>query len=170
LTSKTEVIGGRDSEESGAKALGLSFEMVSQPGERLWLIEQKAPTADNACPSKRGSMLRASPPPYPPESDWKIFSQLRVLALDRLCKRILAEVNAVATEAGKSNHERFGNVYSVVMDRNKEIANAFDYLSRSRMISHLVAMRELRLVTDEEMRRFSEDTRKKVEALSQIDN
>ena len=42
-----------------------------------------------------------------PESDWKLFRQLHPLALDRFCARVLSEISNLATDADRTNHQRY---------------------------------------------------------------
>ena len=39
------------------------------------------------------------------ESDRKLFRQLRLIALDRFCQRVLNEVGRISADPGRSNHE-----------------------------------------------------------------
>ena len=39
-----------------------------------------------------------------PESDWKTFSQLRLVALERFCKRILDEVQRCPVDTERTYH------------------------------------------------------------------
>jgi len=40
-----------------------------------------------------------------PESDWKTFSQLRLVALERFCKRVLDEVPQFPSDTEQSYHQ-----------------------------------------------------------------
>jgi hypothetical protein len=100
-----------------------------------------------------------------PESDWKIFRQLREVALERFCERVLAEVCRVAGENGSGFHTRYLAVFKVIDDRNEELALVFDNPRRSVALQQLVQMRLRRLLTDEEFARFRPETRETVELL-----
>jgi hypothetical protein len=93
------------------------------------------------------------------ESDWKLFSRLSETALDRYCARVLSELTAVAADNSKTNHERYGAIYGLIHDRNKELAHAFDGTSRSKALLQLANICRLGPLTDEEMSRFSPETR-----------
>jgi len=43
-----------------------------------------------------------------PERDWKVFRELRALALERFCQRVLAEVAGVSGDESHSFHEGAG--------------------------------------------------------------
>jgi hypothetical protein len=42
-----------------------------------------------------------------PESDWKLFRDLRDIALERFCKRILNEVHTIVRDGSRTYHERY---------------------------------------------------------------
>jgi hypothetical protein len=98
-----------------------------------------------------------------PESDWKVFRQLHEIALERFCQRVLAEVEQLATDKRKqSSHERYLAVFKLIKRRDKELAAAFDDLRRSTALRQLVCIQSHELLTDEEMGRFSPETREAV--------
>jgi hypothetical protein len=89
------------------------------------------------------------------ESDWRKFRQLRLVALDRFCERVLIEINAVSSDKSKTNHERYGEVFGIIEKRDKELAGMFDAESRSRASMHLLLIQSRDLLTQEEMSVFS---------------
>jgi hypothetical protein len=89
------------------------------------------------------------------ESDWKKFRQLRLVALDRFCQRVLSEINVICSDKGKTNHERYGEVFGIIEKRDKELADMFDAESRSRAFMHLLLIQSRDLLTQEEMSVFS---------------
>ena len=100
------------------------------------------------------------------EPDWKLFSQLRPLALDRYCQRVLSDIEGLAHDGARTAHERYLAIYEVVQERNSELAGAFDGARRSRAIDQLAQMQALNLLTEDEMARFSPDTRDVVRYLT----
>jgi hypothetical protein len=66
------------------------------------------------------------------ESDWKKFKELRKIALDRFCQGVLADAKAIAQHGALSAHARYGMLYGMIHDRNKDMAQAFDHNSQSR--------------------------------------
>ena len=97
------------------------------------------------------------------ESDWKHFRQLHSLALERFCEQSLSEVGRLASEPGKSAHERYLAVFRLLKRRDKELAEAFDDLRRSTAWRQLAVIRSRGLLTDEEFARFSPETRAAVQ-------
>jgi hypothetical protein len=96
------------------------------------------------------------------EADWKIFRELRALALERFCERVLSEVRDLSAKSG-SSYERYLEIYSLLQKRDKKIAAGFDDMSRSRMDDHLLVICSLDLLTPDEIARFSDVTRKMLE-------
>ena len=104
--------------------------------------------------------------PNVPESDWKIFRELRELALERFCKRVLEELERLHLNVSRSHHERFLDVFELLQDRNEELAHAFDDPRRSRMIVQLAAIHAHGLLEPDELARFTAGTRDTVEVLA----
>jgi hypothetical protein len=97
------------------------------------------------------------------EPDWKLFRKLRALALERFCERALSEVSRLASEAGKGAHERYREVFQLLLRRDKELAEAFNAFRRSTAWRQLAVIRAHGLLTDEEFARFSPETRAAVQ-------
>jgi hypothetical protein len=100
-----------------------------------------------------------------PERDWKVFRELREVALDRFCQRALADVEAVIRGQGRTILERYHEVYRLVKDRDKDLAAVFGNPRRSTALFSLAGMRTRELLTDEEFERFSDGTRDTVRTL-----
>jgi hypothetical protein len=100
-----------------------------------------------------------------PEQDWKIFRGLAEVALDRFCARVLAEISAVVADTSKSNHDRYGEIYGLIRNRDRELGQTFDCMSRSKASLQLLLMVRLDLITEEELEQFSDSTRKYVTSL-----
>jgi hypothetical protein len=104
-----------------------------------------------------------------PESDWSILRDLKTLALDRYCQRLLAEVEQIITTTTASHHEKFLKVFRLIIERNKELGHAFDDIRRSNALVKLIAIRSHGLLTDEEFSRFTSETREAVDRWLQSD-
>lgn len=100
-----------------------------------------------------------------PESDWKRFKDVKAAALERFCERVLQECKEVIEDRGHSAHERYVQLFRLIRERDKELAAAFDYHSRSKVLMQLIAMRQLGVVKDEELEGFSLETRDSVEGV-----
>jgi hypothetical protein len=99
-----------------------------------------------------------------PESDWKIFRELRLVALDRFCERALARITEAAADPGKTNHARYLTIWDVMSEHDKVIAHAFNDVRRSTAFLTLVAIQSLDVLTAEELARFSPETVERLRA------
>lgn len=100
------------------------------------------------------------------EPDWKLLRQLHPLALERFCQRVLSDIEGLAQDSAKTNHERYLAIYRLIQQRDSELAEIFNDQRRSTAIEKLARMRALNLVTDDEMARFSPDIRQIVQFLT----
>jgi hypothetical protein len=97
------------------------------------------------------------------ESDWKIFRELRALALERFCQRVLDHVGQLAADTEKGSHERYLAVYGLVQERDQCLADMFNNPRRSTALVQLARIGSEGLLTDAEIARFSDETRASVE-------
>ncbi len=106
-----------------------------------------------------------------PESDWKVLSRLRPLALDRFCRRILQEAEKILgrAEEGKS-HQTYLDLYRHIHTRDKVLSNCFDDWRRSQAVFLLINWRTENLITEEEFAAFSPETRFAVEQFLKLRN
>jgi hypothetical protein len=100
-----------------------------------------------------------------PEPDWKVFSELRKVALERFCARVLEEIEAASSDASRSYHERYLTIYQLLQKRDKELALAFNDPRRSGMMIQLVALHMRGLLQPEELARFTPQTRTRIESV-----
>ena len=91
------------------------------------------------------------------ESDWKLLRELSRVALDRFCAQVLDEIAKISADDARTNHQQYLDIYQLIHTRNKELADAFDDLRRSRASFQLWQMRDLGLLTEAEVARFSEE-------------
>jgi hypothetical protein len=95
-----------------------------------------------------------------PESDWKIFRELRPVWLERYCKRTNEELASCLSDERLSAHKRYLNAYSLITRKDRELGQAFDDFRRSTAVIQIRIIRILGVVTDNELARFSGPTRK----------
>ena len=96
------------------------------------------------------------------ESDWKILKELKPLVLDRLCALVLQKVAQQCDSPSETNHQRFLKARSLIEAVNKDLGQIFDDMPRSNALERLRSMVAQELITEEELLRFSEETRSKV--------
>ncbi len=95
-----------------------------------------------------------------PESDWKVFRELREIALQRFCQRVLAEVQQIASGTSKTAHERYLAVYRLIEKRDHEVAEAFNDPRRGTAMMQLLVIHRRGLLEPSELSRFSDSTRR----------
>jgi hypothetical protein len=104
-----------------------------------------------------------------PESDWKVFRELRDVALERFYKRILSELRELADDDRKTSRERYLAVFELIRRRDDEIANAFnDNDRRSAAVQKIGLMHAYGLLTPEELARFTEKTQQAARSLAEM--
>ncbi len=102
------------------------------------------------------------------EPDWKVFRTLQPIALERFCQRVLSEIVTLASETNKTNHERYLAIYQMVKERDRQIADTFNDSRRSTAVQQLACIHANELLTEDEMSRFSPETRRALQSLLEI--
>jgi hypothetical protein len=102
------------------------------------------------------------------EAGWKRLGRLKPVALDRFCRRVLAELTRVAADSAKGSHERYLEAFRLLQARDAELGSAFDDVRRSTALLRLARMRALGVVTDEELAGFDTETRGAVAVLAGV--
>lgn len=102
------------------------------------------------------------------EGDWKVFRELRQVALERLCDKILAESRAEIERPGKSSHEKYLSLYKLLDKRDADIARGFNDFRRSTALMQIGIIHSMGLLTGEELRRFSPETLRTIEMYAGI--
>src|SRR5262249_49755869 len=90
-------------------------------------------------------------------SDRKLLKEIAPVALERLCRCTLADIDRIASDGTRSCHQRCH--FRFHKRRDPEIAEAFDDLRRSTALFWLSAICVHGLLRDEELLRFSDETR-----------
>lgn len=101
-----------------------------------------------------------------PESDRRTFRALREIALERFCKRVLEELEALPQDSSQSYHERYLDVFQLLQKRDEELVYAFNNPRRSTMIARLAAIHAYGLLELHELARFTSVTRDTIESLA----
>lgn len=68
------------------------------------------------------------------ESDWKTFKKLQLLALQRYCERVMGDVDTIISDTKRDPHECYLEMYSIVHNGDKKLAQMFDAFSRSKAL------------------------------------
>jgi len=103
-----------------------------------------------------------------PERDWKVFRELREVALERLCERALGDAMAVIENRDEPHHKRFLELFDLLVDRNQDIARGFDAPRRSAMLAQLSFIHSLGLLESDELARLSASTLEAIESRAKL--
>ena len=85
--------------------------------------------------------------------------------VERFCQRVIEEINQATSNCTGDYHQRYLEVFNLIMERNEQMTQAFDDMRRSTAIVLLTNIRERDLLTDEEFSQFSEETREAIEVI-----
>ena len=91
------------------------------------------------------------------ERDWKVFRELRQVALERLCEKILAQAQSLIVDPHNSSHQRYLNLYQLINKRDDDIASGFNDFRRSTALLHMGVIHAMGLWRDEELHQFSQE-------------
>jgi len=94
-----------------------------------------------------------------PEADWKIFRQLHEVWLNRYCTQVNEQTQRLLSKPGLSSYERYLEVYRLIRDKDKKLGFAFDDFRRSTARLQIRIIKNLGVITEEELDRFSDSTR-----------
>ena len=93
-----------------------------------------------------------------PEPDWRTLRKLQPILLDRLCRRVLKEIEFAASDTSREAHETYLKLVELAQRRDRDIADGFNDMRRSTATLRIFHLRRLDLMTDEEFARFSAET------------
>ena len=65
----------------------------------------------------------------------------------------------------QSSHERYGQIYKLIKDRDREMGNIFNDYRRSTALMQIHMIHSYGLLTPEEMEEFSEETQEVINFL-----
>ena len=103
------------------------------------------------------------------ESEWKKFKKLKEISLQRFCDGVLHEAESICRSDDKTAHERYVDLYDLIHERDKESANAFDGLSRSKAFVQLMLMYRMGLVEESQLDEFEDETKSKIREIVNLD-
>jgi hypothetical protein len=103
-----------------------------------------------------------------PEHDWKRWQQLAPALLNRYCDSVVANAVGNAT-SGVSGHEKFLALYRFVDESNADIAIVFDGRRRSNALLQIAAAVIRGIMSESELRSFSEGSQERVRMIAGID-
>jgi hypothetical protein len=91
------------------------------------------------------------------ESDWKLFTELKDIAIEKYCTLALDESQKVISDQNEHIHNRYLLLYKLLQNRNKHMSLLFDGHSRSKAWIQLIAMRKEGLADETLLSKLSEE-------------
>ena len=82
------------------------------------------------------------------------------------CERIFEKLRKTIDERGDDSHAAYLQLCKTLKQEDKKLGRAFDDLKRSNAILKLVEWRRCKLLSDEELKRFSDETQELVRFIS----
>ena len=92
------------------------------------------------------------------EADWKVFKQLRELALERFSQEVRAQCIAKFNDSTLTAHERYLAVYDLIQERDAEMVRIFAALRRSTALFQLRILWSRGLLEEQDVQALSEET------------
>jgi len=99
------------------------------------------------------------------EADWKLFRKLHPIAVERFCQRIIEDVRSATSSRVDGYHDCYLKLFEQMRSRDREMASAFNDPRRSNAFILLANIKELGLLTEEEVMQFSPETRDAIEVI-----
>jgi hypothetical protein len=95
------------------------------------------------------------------EADWKYMARLKPVLLERLCNRILDQIQAESHPKKRPGgaHEQYLQVFKLVADNDRLVADCFDGWSRSKLFEKIAFLHKYKVITPDELLGLSEETR-----------
>ena len=102
------------------------------------------------------------------ESEWRKFKKLRKICLERFCDQVLSEAKSVCSSRDQSSQESYYDLYQLIHDKDKELAKAFDGLSRNKAFIQLMLMFRMGLVEEWQLDEFEDETKDKIREFTKM--
>jgi hypothetical protein len=94
-----------------------------------------------------------------PESDWRVLTRFKPLALDRLCKRYIDKAENLSRKTTDSNYyQAYLELYKSLGKAEKSLDLCFNDWRRSTAIYTLANWQREKLLTEQEYQQFSQET------------
>ncbi len=102
------------------------------------------------------------------EKDWKVLRSLKDEKLAKFCDAVFEKVGTIIANKGTESHKAYLELWSVMRDEDEKLGAMFDDLKRSNAVRKLGVWRHYGMLSDEELARFSDETRESVVFLSEL--
>lgn len=103
-----------------------------------------------------------------PESDWKVFRELRAKALERFCERVLSDIRDLTADDTRTFHDRYLEICKLIDAQDRELARAFNDPRRSQAVLQLTLIHSHDLLKSEELARLTSETRSVIDSVLEL--
>lgn len=102
------------------------------------------------------------------EKDWKKLRSMEKNLLDKAVGNSLSKIRLLIDEGQGGNHKTYLALWDLIRDEDKKIGNMFDDMKRSAAIQKIAFMCKYKIIDEDILREFSEETQERVNTLIQI--
>lgn len=101
------------------------------------------------------------------ESDWKYLRSIEKTLLNRLCNRILDNLQVECNEEKRKPdaHAQYLKIYHLIEKWDKIVAECFDDWRRSKVIYNILFLIKHQVISNEEIEQFSDETKECIKFL-----
>jgi hypothetical protein len=102
-----------------------------------------------------------------PESDWKLLRSIQDKALVKACEQVFLAVETITEKRTSREHEAYLELWDLIKEKDREIANTFNNISRNTAIHSLVNIFAYGYLSKEDLGKFTVETQEKVLFMTQ---
>jgi Cdc6-like AAA superfamily ATPase len=102
-----------------------------------------------------------------PESDWKKIRAMKDDLLNSVCEAILDDIATVIEDSEQKSHQAYLKLWKILNKEDTTIVAMFDDIRRSNAIHKLVLWYKNKLISDDDISQFSEETQEIIAVLKQ---
>lgn len=92
-------------------------------------------------------------------NDWKLYQELHPLMSERYAAKIIAQIQHILSEPEAGSLAQIAGISKVLKDEKQNLANVTSCQSQKNAMLHLAVLDAHGLILDEELPKFSEETR-----------
>lgn len=102
-----------------------------------------------------------------PERDWKLLRRIKDEILAEACEQVFLSVEEIADNRISREHKAYLELWDLIKEKDRKIANTFNNIRRSNAIYSLVNMVAYGYLSKEKLAEFTEETQEKVLFITQ---
>lgn len=103
-----------------------------------------------------------------PEKDWKMFRKLQDELIATASEIVFRQVEEIANNRNDKEHQSYLDLYSLIKVEDTKIAEMFNNPTRNNVSLKIVALKKHGVLTDVQLKLFTEETQGFVNSLLNI--